>query len=217
MVRVTVFGSSSKKTPTKFLEAAFALGALLAEQGHICVNGGGDCGVMGELNKGVRSKGGEIIGVIHERFTVDTSEDRLIKNMIITTGDDLTSRKQFLLDHGDCVLVMPGGVGTFDELWDAVCGKSLGMKGMKMKPICIVNVDGYFEGSIMQLKRAFDEDLLYLRLEDYLHVEASPAESLGWCVRTLEQSKGDSMDPALSQVGREDRIAHRVVAGAEKL
>jgi predicted Rossmann-fold nucleotide-binding protein len=57
------------------------------------------------------------------------SEDMLISNMIYTNGIDLTARKQVLLDNGDGVLILPGGVGTLDELWDSVCGKSLKMKG----------------------------------------------------------------------------------------
>ena len=48
----------------------------------------------------------------------------------MSLGDDLGERKQLLLDNSDCLIVLPGGVGTFDEFWDSVCGKSLNMKGI---------------------------------------------------------------------------------------
>ena len=135
---------------------------------------------MGAMNKGVRSKGGEVIGVLHERWRVE-SEDLQVTNMIYTNGNDLTDRKQILLDNGEGVLVLPGGVGTLDELWDSVCGKSLNMKGMVNKPICVINTDGYFNGSILQLQRAADDNLLYSsNLDDYFHVEDSPESALDW-------------------------------------
>jgi predicted Rossmann-fold nucleotide-binding protein len=56
-------------------------------------------GVMGAVNKGVRAHGGEIIGVIHKKFCVDTDEDKLITNMIKTDGNDLNERKDLLLSN----------------------------------------------------------------------------------------------------------------------
>ena len=122
---------------------------MLAERDMVAVNGGGKCGVMGGVNRGARSKNGKIVGVIHEKFCVDWDEDKLITDMIkvkgnsphifviisrsLTSfyeGDDLGERKQLLLDNADCLIVLPGGVGTFDEFWDSVCGKSLSMKGI---------------------------------------------------------------------------------------
>jgi predicted Rossmann-fold nucleotide-binding protein len=57
-----------------------------------------------------------------------------------------------LLENGDCVIVLPGGVGTFDEFWDTVCGKSLGMKNLSHKPVCLVNAHGYYDGFVAQLQ-----------------------------------------------------------------
>ena len=50
-----------------------------------------------------------------------------------------------------------GGVGTLDEIFDCVCGKSLGMKGMVYKPVCLVNVDGFYDGLVMQMDRSHEE------------------------------------------------------------
>ena len=125
--------------------------------------------------------------MIHEKFIVDGGEDALISHMVTTQGTDLTLRKQLLLDHGKGILVLPGGVGTLDELWDAVCGKSLGMKGMASKPICVVNSDGYFDGSIMQLQRAAKEGMCYFTdLDDYFHVEETAEGALNWVEKKIK-------------------------------
>ncbi len=75
-MRVCVYGSSSKQTPQKYLDAAFKLGVLLAERGHVCVNGGGKAGCMGAVNEGCKQGKGRIICVIHEIFLVDKEEVR---------------------------------------------------------------------------------------------------------------------------------------------
>lgn len=84
------------------------LGALIAANGFILVNGGGGQGVMGAMNEGCRAKGGHVRGVIHEMFCVDIVHDSKISDMIICKGNDLKERKQMLLDNGDCLIVMPG-------------------------------------------------------------------------------------------------------------
>ena len=160
MVRICVFGSSSNKTPNEYLKLSEELGALIASNGHLCVNGGGAAGCMGALNRGVRSKGGQILGVIHDMFSVET-EDGLIQEMIVSNGDTLSERKQMLVTNSDCIIVLPGGVGTLDELWESVCNKSLHLGGMEKVPICVLNYNGYFDGSIAQLERASKDKLLY--------------------------------------------------------
>ena len=121
------------------------------------------------------------MGVIHECFVVDNQEDNDIKDMIVSRGPDLNERKQLLMDNGDAIIVLPGGVGTFDELWDAVLSKSLGMKNLSHKPICILNVDGFYDGTILQLKRAHDDGLLYNHADTYFHVVDSAADAVQYC------------------------------------
>jgi len=82
---------------------------------------------MGALNKGARANGGEIIGIIHKQFCVDSDEDKLITNMIKVDGNNLNDRKDLLLDNSDCIIILPGGCGTFDEFWDCISSKSLGI------------------------------------------------------------------------------------------
>lgn len=196
--KITVFGSSSPKTAQKYLDAAFDLGKRIAESKCICVNGGGKFGVMGALNEGCRKSKGYVIGVIHERFVVE-QEDQALSQLLVCQGNDLNERKQLLFDYGECIIVAPGGVGTLDEMWDAICGKSLKMKGLDHKPICLLNIDGYFDGSIQQMKQAYQDSLLYSVIEDYFHVVNTPEEAVDWCIneRSLATQKAIPATPAL--------------------
>lgn len=193
-MRVGIFGSSSKDTKQSYLDEAFRLGELIADGGYTCVNGAGKFGVMGALNNGCCQKNGKIVGVIHSIFCVDASEHPYIKDLLVVGGIDLYERKLQLFDSSDCIIVMPGGVGTFDELWDGISSKSLGMKNMAVKPICIVNIEGFYDGSLEQLRRAFKDGILYQDVDEYVHVEANAADALAWCAEQVESSRKVPMD-----------------------
>lgn len=127
-IRICVYGSSSATTNAKYIEAARELGKLIAEKKYLCVNGAGRSGVMGGLNDACLEAGGQVRGVIHQKFVVDAGEHSKIQDMVVSHGEDLGERKNLLMDNADCLIALPGGVGTFDEIWDAASHKSLGMK-----------------------------------------------------------------------------------------
>ena len=179
-MRICVFGSSSRRTPEAYLKVAEELGSLIASKGYLCVNGGGAFGCMGALNKGAHAKDGRVLGVIHDMFVVE-EEDMNIKNMLVSKGDTLSERKQLLVNNCDCIIVLPGGVGTLDELWESTCNRSLKLGGMDNIPICILNLDKYFDGSLAQLDRAYKDSLLYNTPDQYFHVETTAEGALGWC------------------------------------
>jgi uncharacterized protein (TIGR00730 family) len=208
--RVCVFGSSSKNTNHRYVAEAVKLGEVLAQRGMLCVNGAGSTGCMGGVNKGCEMHGGLIRGVIHEKFCVDFGEHPLIKDLIMVKGADLSERKQALLDHSDCIVVLPGGVGTFDELWDCICGKSLGMKGMDHKPICVVNIDGFYDGFIMQLRRAYRDGILYGPAETYFHVETDSILALDWCQKVFQEGLAERSAASLMDNIKLNNIEERV-------
>lgn len=133
-LRVVCYGSSSSKTPEKYLEEARALGYILARRGHICVNGAGSFGCMAAVNAGAASGNGHIVGVIHEMFVVDGSDwcvrdggahkvfqnpserDGPIRELLVAGGDDLQERKKLLVKDAEALVVLPGGPGTWDEV-----------------------------------------------------------------------------------------------------
>lgn len=188
-MRVCVFGSSSNHTRDLYFQESVRLGELLAKGGHVCVNGAGATGCMGGVNEGVSRHNGKIKGIIHRRFCVDNLEDSRIKDLIVVDGMDLTERKQQLFAESDGFIVMPGGVGTFDEFWDGVSAKSLDMKNMGHKPIVLMNIDGFYDGFIVQMKRAKADGILYHEVDDYFHVETDVEAALKYCVAHFGQKE----------------------------
>lgn len=85
-----------------------------------------------------------------------------------------------------------GGLGTLDELYDCLGAKSLAMKGLTGKPVVLINMDGFYDGSIQQLERAEKEGLLYNPVVAHVHTVDSAVEGLEWCVAALDAKPADS-------------------------
>lgn len=165
---------------------------------------------MGGLNEGCISNNGHVIGVIHRRFKVDHLEDERIQQMIVTDGDDLTDRKEKIFSHSDCFIVLPGGVGTFEEFWYGISCKGLSMKDMAIKPIVIVNIDGFYNGFLEQMKRAKMEGILYHELDYYFHVVETVDDALEYCISEVFRMENLSSDDRMKLFSNE-RIENREV------
>ena len=96
-LRITCYGSSSSRTPEKFMAAARSVGYILAKRGHICVNGAGAMGCMGAMNEGCLIGNGDVVGVIHEMFIVDgkdlSNDPKSVFSKLNTTNPDLPRRE----------------------------------------------------------------------------------------------------------------------------
>ncbi|CAE7547374.1 LOGL3, partial [Symbiodinium microadriaticum] len=104
----------------------------------------------------------------------------------VCSGDDLAERRMRLIENADIVIVLPGGPGTFDELWETSVYRILGLRGMQHIPLCVVNIDGYFDGTIAQITRANEEQLLYDSPDEYFHVEADVESALRWSLEACD-------------------------------
>ena len=178
-LRVAVYASASKRTPAAYLEAAREVGESCARRGYVLVNGGGKHGGMGALNAGCRSKGGHIVCVIHERFIVDGAKFDEADDMIVARGDSLGERKRLLLANADVVLALPGGVGTFDELLEAIVLGQLNFQ--TAKPVVLLDVDNYYENLRAQLQRAHKDGLLIKSPDDLLYATDNIQDALDYC------------------------------------
>jgi len=183
-MRITVYASSSKTTPKAFVEEAYRLGVLLAEGGHTCVSGGGNFGGMGSLNRGVKDAGGRVETVIHRRFIVDGTEFQDADELVIVDGAGLAERKQKLVERSDAVIVLPGGLGTWDELWEFAAWRQL---GFYTAPLTLVNQDGFYDGFVNQLQTGHAQGLLRMPPEKIMHVTSSAKEALTWCVAVSKE------------------------------
>lgn len=136
---VCVYCASSSQVDSIFVETARHLGTLLAQHGITCVNGGGKVGLMGTLSNAVLAHGGRVEGVI-PRFMVDNGwQHDTLSALHVTEG--MHTRKQLMADMADGCIVLPGGVGTLEELAEVVTWKQL---GLYKKPVVILNTAGYY-------------------------------------------------------------------------
>ncbi|KAJ1486662.1 hypothetical protein T484DRAFT_1666480 [Baffinella frigidus] len=174
-MRVCVYGSGSAATPLAYMDASRELGRAIALAGHECINGGGKTGCMGAVTEACKEHGGRVVGVIHEMWVVDGEESTLLDELIIVSGEGLAERKAVLLDNCDCILVLPGGCGTWDELWQSVAEVGLGFRDL---PIVCVNTNGFYTPFYDILDRANKECMIYKRPESILRFEDTPGGAL---------------------------------------
>jgi uncharacterized protein (TIGR00730 family) len=141
--RVAVYcGSASPENP-RYEELAMEVGEALALRGIGVVYGGGKLGLMGAVAPGALLRGGEVIGVIPEALVAAEVANRACTELHVV--QTMHERKKAFTDLSDGFLTLPGGVGTMDELWEAVSWAQLGYHD---KPVGLLNVDGFYDGLI---------------------------------------------------------------------
>jgi uncharacterized protein (TIGR00730 family) len=139
-MNVAVFAASSSKVDLEYFRAASHLGELFADAGFTAIFGGGGIGLMGSLADAMLSINGKIIGVI-PRFMVDEGWNHLgISEMIIT--NTMSERKNKIFELADAVVALPGGIGTLEELTEAITLKQLGLWDGQ---IILLNTKGYYD------------------------------------------------------------------------
>ena len=154
-MKLCLYGASSNLINKKYIEATEKLGEELAKRGHTLVFGGGANGLMGAAARGVTKVGGEIIGISPKFFDVDGVLYDKCTEFIYT--ETMQERKHLLVTMSDGFIVMPGGPGTFDELFETL---SLRQLGIHNKPIAVFNIDGYFDPLGQMLKNAYDGNFM---------------------------------------------------------
>jgi hypothetical protein len=137
---ICVFCGSSFGTDPAFREAARAIGSGIAKMGYSLVFGGGGLGLMGEVAKAVLEGGREIQGIMPAFLQALEPAVSSQEKLIITPH--MQERKTLMLQMSDAFIVLPGGLGTFDEFFEVATEAQLGVHA---KPIIVVNVQGYFD------------------------------------------------------------------------
>lgn len=137
---VCVFCGSSFGTDPAFRDAARAIGSGIAKMGYTLVFGGGGLGLMGDVAKAALDGGSTIQGIMPAFLQALEPEVSPQEKLIVTPH--MQERKNLMLQMSDAFLVLPGGLGTFDEFFEVVTEAQLGVHA---KPIIVVNVNGYFD------------------------------------------------------------------------
>lgn len=147
MKSVCVFCGAQNAVPEKHLAMARQLGEDMAAAGKQLVYGGGDCGLMGAVANGVLDKGGSVIGVFPRSLGRIEVEHRGVTIMHVV--DSMHERKQVMYDHADVFVVLPGGFGTLDEMFEVITWRQI---KIHEKLVVIYNHDGYWDHMIMLME-----------------------------------------------------------------
>lgn len=150
--KISVYCASSSKIENSYMAEARKVGRLLAQAGITLVNGAGNMGLMQASTDGCIEAGGKAIGII-PTFMVKEGWCHQGMTEIIETAD-MHVRQQKMSEMGDAAIVLPGGCGTLAELFELVTWKQL---GLYLKPIVILNTNGYYDALLAQMERSADE------------------------------------------------------------
>lgn len=155
MKRVTVFCGSSTGNEKVFEEKAYELGKLLAGQGIELVYGGAKVGLMGAVANGVMENGGKAIGVIPTFLQkVEIAHEGLTELILV---DTMHQRKTKMDELSDGVIALPGGFGTFEELFEMITWAQL---GLHKKPIAIFNIAEFYNELRTLIQKMVDKGFL---------------------------------------------------------
>jgi hypothetical protein len=170
---VTVFCGSSSGFEPAYEAAAVAMGELLVERGIGLVYGGGSVGLMGVVADTVLAGGGHVTGVIPRHLWEKEVGHGGLSELLIV--ESMHERKQVMADRGDAFIALPGGVGTFEELFEAMTWTQLGLHA---KPVGLLDVAGFYAPLLAFLDGTVDAGFLKPEHREILHATAEPTDLL---------------------------------------
>jgi uncharacterized protein (TIGR00730 family) len=156
MKTVCVYCGSSDKMSDEYLQFARHMGAAIANRGLTLAYGAGCTGMMGAVADGALEVGGEVIGVIPEMFNTPTLMHNGLSRLEIVSS--MHTRKQRLVDISDAFIALPGGYGTFEELFEILTWAQIGLHS---KPVGLLNIRHYFDPLLSAIEHARTEGFIY--------------------------------------------------------
>ncbi len=170
---VTVYCSSSNYVPPEYPLAAAELGRAIAAQGWALVYGGNCVGCMGALANAVREGGGKVVGVTPQSMFDEGIGDAACDELIVTA--DMRQRKALLEQRGDAFIALPGGIGTFEELFEILVGRALGCHD---KPIVVLNVTGYYDPFVAMIEHGIEQQFIRPKVRDAYFVATTVEQAV---------------------------------------
>lgn len=149
---VCVYCGSRAGARPAYAEAARATGRMLAHNGWRLVYGAGDVGLMGEVARAAIEAGGATFGVIPLHLMAREVGKRDLSTLVVT--EDMHERKKVMFMNSDAIVVLPGGAGSLDELFEVVTWRQIGLHG---KPVFLLDTEGYWQPLLRLLEHVVDE------------------------------------------------------------
>ena len=156
-MRICVYGAASPTIDPRYIEVVEEMGKEMAVRGHSLVFGGGGNGLMGAAARGVKAGGGHILGVIPKFFDQEDVEEICDFCDELIQPDTMRQRKQIMEDNADAFIVVPGGIGTFEEFFEILTLKQLCRHN---KPIVLYDVMGYYRELGIMMEQAMEKNFV---------------------------------------------------------
>ncbi len=184
MKTVCVYCGSSDKLSDDYLQDAYQMGAAIARRDLVLAYGAGCTGMMGAVADGALEAGGEVVGVIPEMFATPTLMHTRLTHLEIV--DSMHTRKQRLIELADAFIALPGGYGTFEELFEVLTWSQIGLHN---KPVGLLNSHHYYEPLLTVIENARVEGFIYAE-HRALFVHDDQPESLLDQLQNYQYPKG---------------------------
>ena len=180
MKNICVF-CSTNEVEKKYVKITNQLGSLIAKNNFNLVWGGGNRGLMKVIADSVQSNGGKVFGVTMELFK---GHRRMNADEMIITKD-FSERKKLFLKKSDAIILLPGGVGSFDEITEII---ELKKHNIHLKPIVVLNIYRFYEGLKIQLERMEKDGFLTKSLNEFLYFADTPQEAIDYIKKSLNNN-----------------------------
>lgn len=189
-MRICVYGAASSEIDKRFIETGEELGRKIAEHGHTLVFGAGRGGMMGAVARGSVEKEGEILGISPKFFEENNAEVYFLECTEFIQTETMRERKQLLEKNSDAFVMVPGGIGTFDEFFEILTLKQL---GRHTKAIVVFNIDGYYDDLLAMINRSIKQKFITDYCLDLFKVTTTVEETLDYIEtydpKTIDVSK----------------------------
>lgn len=169
MKSICVYCGSSDAVHSDYLSAARTMGRVLADRGLQLIFGGGKTGLMGTVADGALEAGGEVVGVIIPSMNTKALAHDGLTRMDVTPG--MHERKARMHELADGYIALPGGFGTFDELFETV---TWAQTGAHEKPVGLLNVRNYYAPLLAAIDHAVEEGFIFKEHRNTLFCDPDP-------------------------------------------
>lgn len=178
---ICVYCGSRDGALAQYIQAAQAVGTWIGQHQGQLVYGGGSTGLMGQVARATHAAGGRVVGVIPQALVERELANNACDELIVV--HTMHERKRIMADRCDAFLALPGGIGTFEELFEVWTWRQL---GYHHKPIGLLNVANYYDPLLSFIEHSLSQAFITAPVRKLLTVGADPAPLL----QTLVQSAG---------------------------
>lgn len=169
MKRVAIFCGSRPGNDPSYMNAASALGELLAKKGIELIYGGSRVGLMGAVANAVLDNGGKAIGVIPKKLmTIEIAHDHLSELHVV---EGMHERKAMMSDLADAFIALPGGSGTLEEWFEVLTWAQI---GYHQKPCCLLNINDYYTPLLSLFDHMIEQGFVLSEYKNLIIMESNP-------------------------------------------